>query len=65
MDEQNECQQLNKQLSVYRAFKNQSAIAAIMRQMADSHCATLHLNLSKKVDMTSSVALTNTGHHSA
>ena len=40
MDEQkNECQQLNKQLSVYRAFKNQSAIAAIMRQMAVSHCA--------------------------
>ena len=40
MDEQkNECQQLNKQLSVYRAFKNQSAIAAIMRQMAVSRCA--------------------------
>ena len=40
MDEQkNECQQLNKQLSVYRAFKNQSAIAAILRQMAVSHCA--------------------------
>ena len=40
MDEQkNECQQLNKQLSVYRAFKNQSAIAAIMRQMAVLHCA--------------------------
>ena len=39
MDEQkNECQQLNKQLSVYRAFKNQSAIAAIMRQMAVSQC---------------------------
>jgi hypothetical protein len=40
MDEQkNECQQLNKQLSVYRAFKNQSAVAAIIRQMAVSHCA--------------------------
>ena len=38
-DQKNECQQLNKQLSVYRAFKNQSAIAAIMRQMAVSHCA--------------------------
>ena len=38
-DQKNECQQLNKQLSVYRAFKNQSAIAAVMRQMAVSHCA--------------------------
>ena len=40
MDEQqNECQQLNKQLPVYRAFKSQNAIAAIMRQMAVSRCA--------------------------
>ena len=38
-DQKNEYQQLNKQISVYRAFKNQSAIAAIMRQMAVSQCA--------------------------
>ena len=36
--QQKECHELSKQLAVYRAFNNQSAIAAIMRQMAVSHC---------------------------
>ena len=36
--QQKECQELSKQLSVYRAFNNQTAVAAIMRQMAVSHC---------------------------
>ena len=35
---QKECHELSKQLSVYRAFNNQHAIAVIMRQMAISHC---------------------------
>ena len=36
--QQKKCHELSKQLSVYRAFNNQTAIAAIMRQMAVSHC---------------------------
>ena len=36
--QQNVCHDLSRQLAVYRAFNNHSAMAAIIRQMAMSHC---------------------------
>jgi len=39
MDSQNrQCQDLNIQLAIYRAFNNHSATAAVLRQMASSQC---------------------------
>jgi hypothetical protein len=39
MDSQTkQCQDLNVQLAVYRAFNNRNAAAAVLRQMAHAHC---------------------------
>ena len=39
MDSQTrQCQDLNNQLAVYRAFNNRTATAAVLRQMASVHC---------------------------
>lgn len=39
MQSQNtQCEQLNKQLETYRAFRNTQAVAAVLRQMAHVHC---------------------------
>ena len=35
---QNDCQELNNQLAIYRAFRNNTAAAAVIREMANQHC---------------------------
>ena len=33
-----DCQELNNQLAIYRAFRNGPAAAAVIREMANQHC---------------------------
>mgnify|MGYP006900107311 FL=1 len=33
-----DCQALNNQLAIYRAFRNGPAAAAVIREMANRHC---------------------------
>ena len=32
------CQELNTQLAIYRAFRNSHGVAAVLREIAHEHC---------------------------